>query len=123
MKGDVEYMTLNGIISAMLASKWDLGSFLQNATNTIKTWGGYLVTLIGVVMIIVSVYQIAKGLIGHGKQGQPTNWFVVIGLLIVGGALSIGGFVWISNIAQGGKKTIEDLGKTSTVLLNTLSLF
>lgn len=116
-------MTLNGIISAMLASKWDLGNFLQNATDTIKTWGGYVVILIGVVMIIVSVYQIAKGLIGHGKQGQPTNWFIVIGLLVVGGALSIGGFTWVSNIAQGGQKTIEDLGKGSTVLLNILSLF
>lgn len=117
-------MTLNGIISATLANKWDLGNFLQNATNTIKTWGGYLITLIGVVMIIVAVYQIAKGLIGHGKQGQPTNWFVVIGLLIIGGALSVaGGFLWVSNIAQGGKKTIEDLGKASTVLFNTLSLF
>lgn len=116
-------MTLNGIISATLANKWDLGSFLQNATNTIKTWGGYLIALIGVIMIIVAVYQIAKGLISHGKQGQPTNWFVVIGLLIVGGALSISGFTWISGIAQGGKKTIEDLGKESTVLFNTLSLF
>lgn len=99
-------------VANVMALAWDLGTFLQNATSTLKTWGNYLIILIGVVMIIVAVYQIAKGLISHGR-GQPTNWFVAILLLIIGGALMVGGFTWVSGIAEGGKQTIDDLGNGS----------
>ena len=96
---------------------WDLGSFLQNATETLKQWGGYLIILIGVVMVIASVYQIAKGLISHGKT--QTNWAIAIILLILGGAFMVGGFSFVSNIASGGKKTIEDLGQTILPMLTS----
>lgn len=98
-----------------MAMAWDLGTFLQNATETIKTWGNYLIILIGVIMVIISVYQIAKGLMSHGK-GQPTNWFVAAALLIVGGAFMVGGFTWVSGIASSGKDTIDDLGGAGTIL-------
>lgn len=91
---------------------WDLGTFLQNAANTLKQWGGYLIVLIGVVMIIVGIYQIAKGFISHGKT--QTNWFVAIALLILGGALMVGGWSWVAGIASGGKQTIDDLGNGGT---------
>lgn len=101
---------------------WDFGAFLQNATNTLRTWGGYGIVLIGVVMIIIGVYQIAKGFISHGKT--QTNWFIAIALLVLGGALMVGGWAWVAEIASGGKKTIDDLGNggtggTSTILLLT----
>ena len=99
-------MTLNKFLATTAA--WDLGTFLQNAKSTIETWGGYLIMLIGVVMVIVAVYQGAKGLIS--PQKSQTNWGMVAALLIVGGAFSIGGYSWVSNIAEGGKKTIDDLG-------------
>ena len=95
---------------------WDIGTFLQNATKTIKQWGSYLIILIGVVLIIVSIWQIAKGLISHGK-GQ-TNWAVAIIMLIIGGALMAGGFGLVSTIASGGGQTINELGAgTQTWLL------
>lgn len=95
---------------------WDIGTFLQNATKTIKQWGSYLIILIGVVLIIVSIWQIAKGLISHGK-GQ-TNWAVAIIMLIIGGALMAGGFGLVSTIASGGGQTINELGAgTGTWLL------
>lgn len=97
---------------------WDIGTFLQNATKTIKQWGSYLIILIGVVLIIVAVWQIAKGLISHGK-GQ-TNWAVAIIMLVIGGALMAGGFGLVSTIASGGGQTINELGAgvgTSTWLL------
>lgn len=95
---------------------WDIGTFLQNATKTIKQWGSYLIILIGVVLIIVSIWQIAKGLISHGK-GQ-TNWAVAIIMLIIGGALMAGGFGLVSTIASGGGQTINELGAgTATWLL------
>lgn len=95
---------------------WDIGTFLRNATKTIKQWGSYLIILIGVVLIIVSIWQIAKGLISHGK-GQ-TNWAVAIIMLIIGGALMAGGFGLVSTIASGGGQTINELGAgTATWLL------
>lgn len=90
------------------ASNWDLGSFLAGATNSIKGWGSLVIILIGIIMVIASVYQIAKGLMSRGRT--QTNWGVVVLLLLVGGAFMVGGFEFVSNIAEGGKKTIEDLG-------------
>lgn len=106
-------------ITAMTAvpMAWDLGSFLQHATETLKQWGGYLIILIGVVMVVFSVYQIAKGLISHGKT--QTNWAVAIILLVLGGAFMVGGFQFVANIASGGRKTIEDLGQTILPMLTT----
>ena len=97
---------------------WDLGSFLQNATSTLKTWGGYLIILIGVVMVVWSVVMIARGLISHGKT--QVSWPVAIILLILGGAFMAGGFSFVANIASGGKKTIEDLGNATILMLSTL---
>lgn len=89
--------------------EWDLGTFLKNATSTIQTWGGAFVILIGVIMIIVGIYKIAKGLISHGK-GQPPNWVISIALIIVGGALTVGGLDWVMTIAGDQRKTIDELG-------------
>lgn len=97
---------------------WDLGSFLQNSTKTLKTWGGYLIILIGVVMVVWSVVMIARGLISHGKT--QISWPVAVILLILGGAFMVGGFSFVSNIASGGKQTIEDLGNGGTILLMSL---
>ena len=85
---------------------WDLGSFLQNATS------------IGVVMVVWSVVMIARGLISHGKT--QVSWPVAIILLILGGAFMVGGFSFVSNIASGGKQTIEDLGNGTILMLSTL---
>lgn len=94
---------------------WDIGSFLQNSSNTLKKWGGYLIILIGVVMVVISAYQVFTGLASHGKK--QTNWFVVVLLLIIGGAFMIGGFDFVSRIAEGGQKTIEDLGTGAGTIL------
>ena len=90
---------------------WDIGSFLNNTTTTIKSWGGALIILIGIVMMIYAVYMIAKGLMTHGK-GQ-TNWAVAIITLIIGGALAVGGFAMVDSIASGGAKTINQLGDSN----------
>lgn len=87
---------------------WDLGSFLQNATGTLKTWGGYFIVLIGVVMLIFGVFKAGKALMSKG-QGQD-NWAIIIILIILGGAFIAGGWTFVETISKGGKKTIEDLG-------------
>ena len=95
---------------------WDLGTFLQNATTTLRQWGGYLFVLLGVVAIIIGVYKIVKGLISHGQGGQQVNWLVAIGLILLGGVLIAGGFVFIQDIAKAQKTIIEDLGNGGFIL-------
>lgn len=105
------------VMSVFTAAEWDLGNFLKNAGETLKRWGGLVLIILGAVMLIVAAYQIAKGLMTHGRQGQPTNWLVVIILLIVGGAfIAAGGWGWFQGIAAGGQKTINDLGGNSSIL-------
>ena len=73
-------------------------------------YGSIIIILVGVAMIIVSIYQIAKNLIFHGK-GQ-TNWVVTFALLIVGGAFAAtGGWGLFAGVAQGAQKTLNDMGQ------------
>jgi uncharacterized membrane protein len=73
--------------------------------------------LVGVVMIIVAIVKIAQKFIS--PQSAPGGWVGPIVMLIVGGALLAGGWTFVSNIAQGGKKTIEDLGTTVIPLIQS----
>lgn len=100
---------------AAVTMDWDIGTFLQNATSTIKNWGGLIIILIGVVMVIAAVWKAAHGLMSHGKT--QTNWVIVIILLVLGGAFMVGGFTFVSHIASGGKKTLEDLGGNAIYML------
>lgn len=99
----------NGIINSLNWAAWDLNSFLKNAGEAGKTWGGSFIILLGVIAIIYAAYQIITGLISHGKK--QVNWGVTIILLLVGGACMTGGFTLMSTLASGGQKTIEDLGR------------
>lgn len=106
-------MYLLGIMNE--SGGWDIGSFLENSTTTIKVWGNYFIILIGVIMVIWAAWQIGSGLMSHGKK--QTNWFIAVALLIVGGAFLVGGFGFVENISKGGKQTIEDLGTGSSIIM------
>jgi hypothetical protein len=102
---------------------WDLNSFLNNFGKAAQDWGKYIVFAIGTFMVIAAAFFIGKGLMSQGR-GQ-TNWALTILLLIIGGALmagSYGGWNTLVDIAEGSKKTIDDLGggggtTTSTTIL------
>ena len=85
-----------------LPATFDIEQFLINSAAKLKTWGGLLLILIGVVMMI-----------SHGKK--QVSWAVCIIMLILGGALCSFGmgddaWNWVQGIAKGGKETIDDLG-------------
>lgn len=109
---------MSGLFNALplnvLALTFDITKFGANLYKMLREWGNTLIVIIGVVMMIVAVWQIAKGLIQHGKSN--TNWAVAIALLIIGGALAsfgatgTGAWEWLERIAAGGKNTINELG-------------
>lgn len=112
---------MSGLFNALplnvLALTFDITTFGENLYEMLRKWGNTLIVIIGVVMMIVAVWQIAKGLIQHGKSN--TNWAVAVALLIIGGALAsfgiasdpdVGAWGWLEKIAAGGKTTIGELG-------------
>ena len=97
---------------------WDIDSFLTNLGTKLQTWGSLVFIILGVIALIVAIYKLVTGLMSHGK-GQPPNWFVILLLFLVGGALvaaGTGSFDWVKGIAEGGKTTIEGLGTVSILL-------
>lgn len=102
-------MLMNSLLLSPMA--WDIGTFLKNATTTFQFWGGLLISLIGVVLVIYSVIMGAKYFMSKGQsQDGPVKIFVC---LLVGGALFAGGWRLISEIAKGGEKSIRDMGSGS----------
>lgn len=104
---------MNNLLNTAMA--WDLTSFLTNSKTQLITWGGAIIMLVGVVMIIVAVVNIARKFIS--PQSAPGGWAGPIICLLIGGALLAGGWSFVATIAEGGKKTIEDLGTTVIPLL------
>lgn len=95
-------------IPALPTAAWDLVSFLENAGEYVKTGGGALLILMGLAALVWGGVLLLKKLMS-GQQNQD-SWFKIIGMMIIGGAIAVGGFTLIFTIGSGGKKTIEDLG-------------
>lgn len=92
------------------ATTWSISKFLGALQRTSMYYVQIIILIIGVVMIGVGIYQVAKNLISHGK-GQ-TNWVVTAALIIVGGTLMLGtGWNVIGGIANGSKTTLEKMGQ------------
>lgn len=94
--------------TAEVQTDWDVGSFLINSKEQLKQWGGLVISLLGVILIIVGVFQLVKKFIS--PQSAQGGWVMPIIMVIVGGALLTGGWSLLAKIAGGGQKTIEDLG-------------
>lgn len=101
------------------AGTWDLGNFLKNSYKTLGNWFTLATMLVGLFCLGIAIWQIASGLMSHGKK--QTNWAVSLILLLVGGVLSVStGFGFIQTIASGGKQTIEDLGNGTGASANAI---
>lgn len=61
---------------------FDITGFLKGLRNSLGVWGSIIMGILGAAALIVAAYQVVSGLISHGKK--QTNWFVTIGLIIVG---------------------------------------
>ena len=95
-------------LSNLPSASWDLLSFLENATNYVRVAGGSLLALMGTAGVIWGGVLLIKKLMA--SQQDQTSWVKILGLILLGGALMVGGFSLISTIAAGGRTTIEDLG-------------
>ena len=110
------------MLANMVLAGWDITTFLTNLSTKLQAWGGLFFVLIGVVMIIWSIYKLAHGLMSQGRQ--DVNWFKILVAVLGGGALgaagSGGAWKFVADIAQGGKTTINELGGSKTILFSLL---
>lgn len=93
---------------ALPTAAWDVVSFFENAGEFVKTAGGGLLIAMGLIALVWGGVLLLKKLMA-GQQNQD-SWIKIIMLMIVGGAIAVGGFSLIFTIGSGGKTTIEDLG-------------
>lgn len=70
-----------------LASSNLIASICTNVANTVKAVGSYIILLMGLVLIIMAVIQIAKGFVSGKAQ-----WLITLGGLLFGGLLIFGGW-------------------------------
>lgn len=85
----------------------DVAKMAENAGYYIQDIVKYVIAVIGIILILVALVQIAKGLASGGK-GQ-VNWVMSIGCLLVGGLLLFGGWNLLSNVSLIGRDTVQTL--------------
>jgi hypothetical protein len=95
-------------IQTLPTAAWDVVSFFENAGEFVKTAGAGLLVAMGLIALVWGGVLLLKKLMS-GQQNND-SWIKIILLMIVGGAISVGGFALIFTIGSGGKTTIEDLG-------------
>lgn len=95
---------------------FDIGELLGNLVTKAKSYGSGFIILLGIIMIAVAAFKIGKGLMTQGKpNAQPINWFLCLGLLVVGGTMAFGGFSALGNIAASLDSTVDDLAGEDTM--------
>lgn len=98
-------------------TKWDVDSALKNGLAKFKGWGNYLIMILGVVLIIYSVYRFYKAI--HTDGPQEGKWAKPILALLFGGLFLFGGFEMMGIISEGGKDTIKKWGSSGVIYLQT----
>lgn len=99
--------------SGASSDNFSITSLLSNAGVTLRTWGTFIIFILGVAAIIVATYKLVTGLASHGQK--QTSWAVVIILYVVGGLCTATGSsgAWnflAGTIAGGGRSTVQEMG-------------
>lgn len=90
---------------------WDITSFLKNATSSAKGWLQLALVGVGVIVVGVMGFHLARKLLAGPQSAQQTmSWAKIIAGILIGGAMMTSGFTLLSDVASGGQKTITDLG-------------
>ena len=99
----------------MLIPMFNIGTLLVNLVNKARSYGSGFIIFIGIIMIAVAAFKVGKGLMTQGKpNAQPINWFLCIGLLVLGGTMAFGGMSAIGSISRSFDSTIDDFAGENT---------
>ena len=87
---------------------WSLDQFLSGAYDKMLSWVGYIILIVGAILLGIGVFQMLKKF-GSGGQGGM-SWVLIIIMLCVGGALMGGGISFVYKLTKGTQSTIESMG-------------
>lgn len=103
-----------GPLFTMEGGDWAIVEFLGNIRNKTSEWIKIIIIIIGLIMMVVGVFWIARNLLKKG--GQAVAWPLALATFFIGGAMvATGGYNLMKDIAQGQKKTLEELGHSIVV--------
>lgn len=89
---------------------WSLDQFLSGAYDKMLSWVGYIILIVGIILLGIGVFQLLKKF-GSGGQGGM-SWVLIIIMMCIGGALMGGGISFVYKLTKGTQSTIEGMGNT-----------
>lgn len=87
---------------------WSIDSFLSKVTTSIDGWAAIITTMIGLAMLIMSIFRIAKKLMGRSSND---SWALCVALFFFGGVFATGGgWLMAGKLASMGRNTLVQMG-------------
>lgn len=88
---------------------WDLVEFFTNGQDYAEKAGGAFLGVVGVVCLLFAAWKLFQKLVNEQSR---ESWAKVAGLIMLGGVLVFGGYSMLSDLAEGGKDTVDNFGDT-----------
>ncbi|MET3959842.1 putative permease [Rhodococcus sp. OAS809] len=86
---------------------WDLIEFFTNGQSYAEKAGGAFLGLIGVICLLFGGWKAFQKLTNEQSR---ESWGKVIALFALGGVFLFGGYQMLSDLAEGGKDTVDNFG-------------
>ena len=86
---------------------WDLVEFFTNGQSYAEKAGGAFLGVVGVFCLLFAAWKVFQKLTNEQSR---ESWGKVVGLIGRGGVLLLGGYQMISDLAEGGKDTVDNFG-------------
>lgn len=86
---------------------WDLVEFFTNGQSYAEKAGGAFLGVVGVFCLLFASWKVFQKLTNEQSR---ESWGKVVGLIGLGGVLLFGGYQMISDLAEGGKDTVDNFG-------------
>lgn len=85
-------------------------TLFKGIAGTVKGIGSGIVVILGIMLIVAGVVQLAKAL---ASSGRAANWVAILGCIVLGGIFAIGGFKMVTDtyMMGAGKETVDVLLK------------
>ncbi|MFB2114816.1 hypothetical protein ACEY41_12790 [Staphylococcus aureus] len=87
---------------------WKPEEFLKNGQNIAKTIGGAVLGFLGVCAIVWGAVYLSRVAFSKQQRGQYVVHAIIA--LVIGGALTFGGYSLFDSMAQGGYDQARELG-------------
>ncbi|WP_143542964.1 hypothetical protein [Rhodococcus sp. NCIMB 12038] len=86
---------------------WDLVEFFANGQSYAEKAGGGFLGVVGVFCLLFAAWKVFQKLTNEQSR---ESWGKVVGLVGLGGVLLFGGYQMLSDLAEGGKDTVDNFG-------------